>query len=79
MRYYLGDKLRLSPGAVTFNDVRGLLLKNGSPADTVALLERLLDECETSRYAGSAAATQAEGDVIERALGLAKDLERDLR
>ena len=79
MRYYLGDKLRLSPGAVTFNDVRGMLLQRGIPADTVTLWERLFDECETSRYAGSAVSTQSEGDVIERALGLAKDLERDLR
>jgi hypothetical protein len=79
MRHFLGDKLRLSPGALTFNDARDLLLETGIPAYTVVRLERLLDECETSRYAGLADAAQGADDVIERALGLAKDLERDLK
>jgi len=79
LRCYLGNKLRLSPGALTFNDVRGRLLERGIAADKVACLERLLEECETSRYAGPAADTQGAADVIERALGLAKDMERDLR
>jgi hypothetical protein len=79
MRHYLGAKLRLSPGALTFNDVRGLLLERDIAADTLGRLERLLEECETSRYAGLTADTHKPDDVIERALGLAKDLDRDLR
>ncbi len=80
MRHYLAGKLRLSPGALTFNDVRGLLLERGIDAETVARLGQLLEECETSRYAGLTADTRrGAADIIERALGLAKDLERDLR
>jgi hypothetical protein len=77
-RQYLGSKLRLPPGVLTFSDVKDALRERGIDGATIEDLKCLLEECEASRYAGTAVGGDAPS-VIDRALILAKNLEKSLR
>jgi hypothetical protein len=79
VRLYLGSKLRLPPGAITFNDVKDLLLEQGADDGILDRLKGLFEECEASRYAGAAVDNDGSIGIINRAVSLAKDLERILR
>lgn len=54
-RTYLGDRLRLSAGALTANDLRAPLQRAGVPGETIAAAEDLFRRCEASRYSGGQA------------------------
>ncbi len=77
-RQYLGSKLRLPPGVLTFSDVKDALRERGVDGVAIEDLKCLLEECEASRYAGTAVSDNAPS-VIDRALTLAKNLEQSLR
>jgi hypothetical protein len=80
LRSYLGDKLRLSPGALTFADVTGPLEQRGVPAEVRAALKRLFDTCEAGRYAGGAAAGSVERQqLLRQTLATVKEIERTIR
>ncbi len=78
-RQYLGSKLYLVPGALTFNDVGKILLKKGAEKDVLKRLEKLFDECEAGRFAGNAHDGEEPIPLIGRARTLALDLEGSLR
>lgn len=73
-RGYLGAKLRLASGALTFKDVEPLLLKKGADKDIVAEVKRIFETCEVSRYAGGNAAATPES-LTGECLQLARKIE----
>jgi hypothetical protein len=78
LRTYLGRKLRVPGRALTWRDVEGPLRQRGVAASTLDEVEAVFDRCEAGRYAG-ATAGDAEQPIIERAVALAKELERSLK
>lgn len=78
-RQYLGSKLCLAPGALTYNDVENVLRKMGAEEDVLGRLKKLFDECEASRFAGNALAGDETSTLIDRAMTLGRDLEGSLR
>ncbi|MEZ5323748.1 MAG: BatD family protein [Verrucomicrobiales bacterium] len=77
-RNYLGSKLKVPPGALTFRDVAQPLESQGIPSETMTAIKAVFDHCEASRYAGGASAddTSALGTQV---LELAQTLERRLK
>jgi hypothetical protein len=57
LRTYLGDKLRLAPGALTFQDVQEPLRAQGIDAETIQALQAFFRLCDAYRYAGQSDAT----------------------
>lgn len=77
LRAYLGRKLRVPGAALTYRDVEGALGERGVAAETLDALRALFEQCEAGRYAGGTAGGDA--SLPERAMALAKELERSLR
>ena len=78
-RQYLGGKLCLAPGALTYNDVEDILRKRGVEGDVLGRLKKLFDECEASRFAGNVRDGDEPPALIDRAMTLGRDLEGSLR
>jgi hypothetical protein len=78
-RQYLGSKLYLTPGALTYNDVEKIFLKKGVEKDVLKRLKKFFDECEAGRFAGNVHDGEQPTPLIGRARTLAKDLEGSLR
>ncbi len=57
---YLGDRLGLAPGALTFADAERELSARGVSAETTAEWAGLFERCEAGRYAGGAFGRAAE-------------------
>jgi hypothetical protein len=78
LRSYLGDKLGLPAGALTYKDVLTPLRSHGVAEESLEVLKGIFTQCEAGRYAGSA-------DAIDLTLmtnqitSLAKNLERLLK
>ena len=79
LRGYLGARLNLPPGALTFADVAGVLQQRGATEETIAELRLLFEQCEAGRYAGGMQAVGEPSKMAERARRAAARLERDLR
>jgi hypothetical protein len=79
LRGYLGARLELPPGALTFADVAAALQRRGIAAETVEELRRLFEQCEAGRYAGGMQAADEPPKMVEQARQAAVRLERDLR
>jgi BatD DUF11 like domain len=79
LRGYLGARLDLPPGALTFTDVAPVLQQRGISAATVEELGRLFEQCEAGRYAGGIQAADAPASMVERARQAAARLEQELR
>ena len=77
-RKYLGDKLNLPGGALTFNDVRKPLEARHLDADSIKSLKELFDRCEAGRYAGGLSGEADPSILIEQSMNLAKLLEKKL-
>ncbi len=54
MQRYLGARLRLPAGALTYRDIRERLARNGIDEQTLDRLKTVFDCCEAGRYAGAA-------------------------
>jgi hypothetical protein len=78
LRHYLGDKLRMPRGALTFNDVKEALKAKGLDQGTLDRLKALFERCEAGRYAGIGGSSDA-SSVAEQGILLAKDLEKKLK
>jgi hypothetical protein len=76
LRQYLGARLALPPGALTFADVAGELRKRGFSEEALAELRALFEQCEAGRYAGGLHATDDPSKMIERARHAAGHVER---
>lgn len=79
LRGYLGARLDLPPGALTFADVRAELQRRGAAEETLAELRALFEQCEAGRYAGGGHASGDPSAMRERARQAVGQLERDLR
>lgn len=72
---YLRSKLRLPPGALTFQDAAQALSRLGADATMMDAVKALFADGEAARFGGARPMGGPEG-MAERALGLAKQLER---
>lgn len=80
IRIYLGTKLRMTAGAITYHDVKDRLAAKGVPAASLAGLQKILDECEAHRYAGMAAGDEAGfARLVDASQDVVSQLERSLR
>ena len=77
-RNYLGDKLRIPGGALTFNDVKDKLAAGGVEPATLEQLKTLFHTCEAGRYAGTADLSDT-ASITEQAIRIAKKLEKRLK
>jgi len=77
LRGYLGARLNLSSGALTFADARSALEQRNVEDGFVDQLRLLFERCEAGRYGGAAYA-DADATLSETALELAGKLERML-
>jgi hypothetical protein len=77
-RHYLGDKLSIPKGAITFHDVKEVLASRGMDQGTLDRLKGLFERCEAGRYAGNARRSD-EASLAEQGILLAKDLEKKLK
>jgi hypothetical protein len=76
LRAYLGDRLHLHPGALSFRDVEELL-----PADpqTLAGLKRLFELCEAYRFTRGYDETANARDIVREAMRVVRAVERSLK
>ncbi len=79
LRQYVGGRLGLPAGAITFKDVKPVLEERGAGAETVEALGTLFERCEAGRYAGGALASEDAPATARRIVEVAKDLEGSLR
>lgn len=79
LRRYLGGKLALPAGAVTFADVRPSLEQRGVDEETIRTLGQLFERCEAGRYAGVAFGDQEPSALAQTAREIARKLERSLQ
>ncbi len=77
-RCYLGDKLGVPQGALTFNDVKDTLAGRGVDQDALDGLKGIFEKCEAGRYAGNAGISDVVS-LTEQSVRLAKDLEKKLK
>jgi hypothetical protein len=77
-RHYLGDKLCMPKGALTFNDVSDALAARGVDQGTLERLKTLFETCEAGSYAGNAGISDA-ASLADQGLRLSKELERKLK
>ncbi len=78
-RQYLGAKLSLAPGALTFSDVRPQLAERGASEEILTSLKHIVDRCEAGRYAGAAFGGESPEDLKKAALETIAQLEEALR
>jgi hypothetical protein len=72
---YLGDKLRMPAGALTYADVHDSLTRKGVDPETLSRLKAFFADCEAARY-GSATAGGDVAATFEQIQDLAKKLEK---
>ena len=77
-RNYLGDKLRMPRGALTFYDVKDRLTTKGVDQSTLKELKELFETCEAGRYAGTTG-IMGTASITEKATRVAKSLETKLK
>ena len=76
-RKYLGDKLRMKGGVITFKDVKDRLDEKGVDPQTRELLKDLFEKCEAGSYAGNLN-NIGSISLINLAIDLARKLEKQL-
>jgi hypothetical protein len=78
LRNYLGDKLRIPPGALVFKDVRDVLAERGMSQEMLENLKSIFERCEVSRYAGAVQDADV-ASLSEHVLRITKQLESILK
>ena len=76
---YLGKKLRLTSGAITFRDIENTLRSRGVDTETLAIMETLFTDCEAAHYAGHLSDRTSIEQHRTQALSLARSLEGKLK
>ncbi|MBI1353882.1 MAG: hypothetical protein GC160_06010 [Acidobacteria bacterium] len=66
LRAYLGARLELPPGALTFADVRGPLAARGLEPSALDDLRAVFEACEASRYAGGVLGADSAASVRDK-------------
>ncbi len=78
-RQYLGDKLDLPGGALTFNDAKKSLEEKHLDDGSIERLKDIFHRCEAGRYSGGLSDEADPSALIEQSESLAKSLEKKLR
>jgi len=76
---YLGKKLRLTSGAITFRDIEDTLRGRGVGTETLTAMETLFTDCEAAHYAGHLSDRATLEQHRNQALSLARSLEGKLK
>ncbi|MGK0184289.1 MAG: hypothetical protein ACI9R3_000055 [Verrucomicrobiales bacterium] len=77
-RSYLGSKLRVPGGALTFRDAAEPLEAKGVDEESLDTIKSIFDQCEASRYAGGNSADDTAALQLQ-VLEIAQNLERKLK
>lgn len=75
LREFLGHKLRLPAGALTFKDIDEPLKKKGVSAETISEIGEIFEQCEASRYSGGGSSEDVE-QLRGRSATIAADVEK---
>lgn len=78
-RVYLGAKLGLTAGALTFGDVRGPLAAHGVTLQTLTAIQTIFEEGMACQYAGGQATVEMVSRLVRQAGDLGAALEKELR
>ncbi len=76
-RKYLGDKLHMQGGAITFIDAKEKLLQQGADAETIAQVKDFFEKCEAESYAGASGHISSK-DLASLAMNVAGRLEKQI-
>ncbi len=79
LRAYLGDRLHLAPGALSYRDAEARLIEAGAEPETLAELKRLFAVCEAYRFTRN---YDEQGDaraIVREANRVVKRVERKLK
>jgi hypothetical protein len=79
LKNYLGDKLRMPAGALTWRDVEPALTHRGIDGETMRGLRSIFDTCEAQRYANTSDSSAGFSALANTTLELARRLERRLK
>jgi hypothetical protein len=79
LRQYLGSRLDLPPGALTFQEVERRLREKNIDEGLLQDLRGLFERCEAGRYGGTTAADSQPSADVEQALDVAGRIERSLK
>jgi hypothetical protein len=79
LREYLGAKLGMAPGALTFRDVQPPLAAAGLDEALLAEWKRLFERCEAGRYAGAASGDEDPASLAAAVLAAARQTEGALK
>jgi len=79
LRQYLGDRLGLAPGALTFADVELRLAARGVDSELIRTLNNLFDRCEAGRYAGGTLGGQTGTESVYQDREATEKLEQFLK
>ena len=79
MREYLGSKLRISGGAITYGDAESRLREHGVNAAVLKQLQEFFSQGELGCYAGNAGSSVAPAQLLATAIALGKTLEKELK
>jgi len=79
LRAYLGDRLHLNPGALTFRDAEALLSQEGASAQTLDELRALFTLCEAYRFTAGYDEPAEARKIIRNATRIVKAVERSLK
>ncbi|MBA4368614.1 MAG: hypothetical protein C0403_13365, partial [Desulfobacterium sp.] len=74
-RKYLGDKLHMQGGAITFNDAKEKLLQKGIDTETMEQVKDFFEKCEAESYAGASGRVSSK-ELASFAISVAKRLEK---
>ncbi len=78
LRIYLGDRLQLTAGALTFADVAPPLQKRKVSPSLLNSLETLFSQCEAWRYTGGQGSATDSKAIVENAITLVQQLDKEL-
>ena len=79
LRQYLGNRVGLAPGALTFADVEQRLTERGVDRGLIQILNNLFERCEAGRYAGGTLGGQTGTETARQIRDAAEKLEQSLK
>ncbi len=79
LRAYLGDRLHLTPGALTYRDAEDRLLEAGADLQTLEKLKGLFALCEAYRFTRDYNDSADAKEIIHNATRIVKTVERNLK
>ena len=79
LRHYLGDRLGLSPGALTFADVEQRLAAREVDPELIKTLNNLFGRCEAGRYAGGTLGGQTGTETAQQIRQATEKLEAAIK